>query len=48
LVFVGRRECVLLEAGAEVIIIIIIIIRRRRIFIYCNWVVTRWQWLFYM
>ena len=24
------------------IIIIIIII------IYCNWVVTRWQWLFYM
>jgi len=26
------------------IIIIIIII----IFIYCNWVVTRWQWLFYM
>jgi len=18
------------------------------IFIYCNWVVTRWQWLFYM
>ena len=27
-----------------VIIIIIIII----IFIYCNWVVTRWQWLFYM
>jgi len=25
-------------------IIIIIII----IFIYCNWVVTRWQWLFYM
>ena len=27
----------------EVIIIIIIII-----IIYCNWVVTRWQWLFYM
>jgi len=26
------------------IIIIIITI----IFIYCNWVVTRWQWLFYM
>ena len=25
-------------------IILIIII----IFIYCNWVVTRWQWLFYM
>ena len=28
----------------QFIIIIIIII----IFIYCNWVVTRWQWLFYM
>jgi len=27
-----------------IIIIIIIII----IFINCNWVVTRWQWLFYM
>jgi len=27
-----------------VIIIIIIII----IIIYCSWVVTRWQWLFYM
>ena len=27
-----------------IIIIIIIII----IFITCNWVVTRWQWLFYM
>jgi len=27
---------------AVIIIIIIIII------IYCNWVVTRWQWLFYM
>ena len=26
----------------EIIIIIIII------FINCNWVVTRWQWLFYM
>jgi len=26
---------------AKLIIIIIIII-------YCNWVVTRWQWLFYM
>jgi len=26
----------------QVYIIIIIII------IYCNWVVTRWQWLFYM
>ena len=29
---------------AVALIIIIIII----IFIYCNWVVTRWQWLFYM
>ena len=28
----------------QIIIIIIIII----IFINCNWVVTRWQWLFYM
>ena len=28
----------------KIIIIIIIII----IFIYCNWVVTRWQWLFYV
>ena len=28
--------------GAESVIIIIII------FINCNWVVTRWQWLFYM
>ena len=27
-----------------IIIIIIIVI----IIIYCNWVVTRWQWLFYM
>jgi len=26
----------------EMVVIIIIII------IYCNWVVTRWQWLFYM
>ena len=28
---------------SSIIIIIIIII-----FIYCNWVVNRWQWLFYM
>jgi len=33
------------EVGCGYIIIIIIIII---IFIYCNWVVTRWQWLFYM
>jgi len=31
---------------ADVIIIIIIIIII--IFIYCNWVVTRWQWLCYL
>jgi len=30
------------ETHKIIIIIIIIII------IYCNWVVTRWQWLFYM
>jgi len=30
------------EDGRIIIIIIIIII------INCNWVVTRWQWLFYM
>ena len=29
---------------AYILLIIIIIL----IFIYCNWVVTRWQWLFYM
>ena len=28
----------------KIIIIIIVIIT----FINCNWVVTRWQWLFYM
>jgi len=33
----------LLTNRKHIIIIIIIII-----FIYCNWVVTRWQWLFYM
>ena len=27
-----------------IITIIIILL----LFIYCNWVVTRWQWLFYM
>jgi len=30
------------RASTQTVIIIIII------FIYCNWVVTRWQWLFYM
>jgi len=33
---------VLLKLQGIIIIIIIII------FIYCNWVVTRWQWLFYI
>ena len=33
------------ESRKLIIIIIIIIII---IFINCNWVVTRWQWLFYM
>ena len=39
-----NRKCILLyycEISRNIIIIIII-------FIYCNWVVTRWQWLFYM
>ena len=36
--------CVHICAVKQQVIIIIIII----IFIYCNWVVTRWQWLFYM
>ena len=31
-----------------IIIIIIIIITIIIIIINCNWVVTRWQWLFYM
>jgi len=35
---------VALTIGVVILIIIIIII----IFIGCNWVVTRWQWLFYM
>jgi len=33
-----------LDATYYFIVFLIIII----IFIYCNWVVTRWQWLFYM
>jgi ABC-type multidrug transport system permease subunit len=37
-------ESVYYAVTGEVIIIIIIII----IFINCNWVITRWQWLFYM
>ena len=32
--------CLYSETACLAIIIII--------FIYCNWVVTRWQWLFYM
>ena len=31
-----------------IIVVIIIIIIIIIIFINCNWVVTRWQWLFYM
>ena len=33
---------------ASLVIIIIIIIIIITIIINCNWVVTRWQWLFYM
>ena len=36
------QDGVICWRGYTVIIIIIIII------INCNWVVTRWQWLFYM
>ena len=38
---VGQRVSV--EELMKMIMMIIIII-----IIYCNWVVTRWQWLFYM
>jgi len=42
----ARRELYhLLALSLALLIIIIIIII---IFIYCNWVDTRWQWLFYM
>jgi len=34
--------------GKLVVIIIIIIIMAIIIIINCSWVVTRWQWLFYM
>ena len=34
-------HCIPLNASIITLIIIII-------FIYCNWVVTRWQWLFYV
>jgi len=37
-----RRHRVNIARIVEIIIIIIITI------IYCNWVVTRWQWLFYI
>ena len=36
----GKMPC---KIGVICLIIIIIII-----FVNCNWVVTRWQWLFYM
>jgi len=42
-----RRLTVLSKNWTNNIIIIIIIITTT-IFINCNWVVTRWQWLFYM
>jgi len=38
----GRNACDRRHTYRIIIIIIIIII------IYCNWVVTQWQWLFYM
>ena len=44
LLFVARTIHIAVTFPLLIIIIIIIII----IFIYCNWVVTRWQWLFYM
>ena len=37
----GLHEKHVVATGIIIIIIIIIIIN-------CNWVVTRWQWLFYM
>jgi len=39
-------DCVSKERSHVTITITIIIIII--IIIYCNWVVTRWQWLFYM
>ena len=40
-----RSRCLaVIYTETNIIIIIIIII----IITYCNWVVTRWQWLFYM
>jgi len=42
--FHGTSKHTLMMMMMMMMIIIIIII----IFIYCNWVVTRWQWLFYM
>jgi hypothetical protein len=38
---VGVKCCRILEIIILIIIIIVIIIN-------CNWVVTRWRWLFYM
>jgi len=40
-----KRNQISLSSGNENVIITIIIII---IFINCNWVDTRWQWLFYM
>ena len=36
-----RTNCIITASGIIIIIIIIIIIN-------CNWIITRWQWLFYM
>ena len=37
----GLTKCLMMMMMMIIIIIIFIII-------YCNWVVIRWQWLFYM
>jgi len=36
-----------LREGDEMIIMMVIIIIIIIIFITCNWIVTRWQWIFY-
>jgi len=42
-VYEHKMDVLILSTSLIIIIIIIIII-----FIYRSWVVTRWQWLFYM
>ena len=44
----NTETALVLYKKGEIIIIIIIIIVIIIIFINCCWVVTRWQWLFYM